>query len=718
MTDLMTELSDDDLLGNVEDTASANKILEGLNDSQEQAVSAPLSNMLVIAGAGTGKTRVLVSRIAWLIKKEQIQPRNILAVTFTNKAAGEMRDRIALMAGEIVEKQLWASTFHSICLRLLRNYARYAGLEPNFTVLDSDSQTTLIKRIMKEFEFDIKELKPSDVASRISKLKEQGIRAPAYATRGKRFDDPDYEKISRIYTAYERICNQENSADFSELLLRTVELLEVNDEVRNLQHRRFKEILVDEFQDTNSIQYRFLKLMTAPTSHIMVVGDDDQSIYGWRGADYTNMKKFLNDFKDVKEYLLALNYRSSQKILDIANTLIAKNTDRLMEKVLKANNGTGETVKILNCANNNYEADIVGKTIAKLHQEEGIKYRDIAILYRNNYLSLGFEQSLSNCRIPFIIYGGQKFFDRAEILDALAYLRLLVNEDDDTAAMRVINVPARKIGPKVVADLRAICEERSCSMIKAIKLLSAYVQQDGADKTLKTLYKKVESFYQLINYLKENKAQKSLSELVDLTIQASGLQEMYALKDTKEGKSGEDNSRVSNLGVLVSNVKDFEIAFAKEKEDGVLKDENALITDDPLLTYLSNITLVSTSELDEEGKNSSENVADAVNMMTIHASKGLEFKYVFLVGFENTILPSKRSLEFGGKQLTEERRLAYVGITRAKQDLYITYSQNRSLFGSTNTTGASPFLREVVKAYNSSQEKPYAIIPINYQTMD
>ena len=348
MTDLMTELSDDDLLGNVEDTASANKILEGLNDSQEQAVSAPLSNMLVIAGAGTGKTRVLVSRIAWLIKKEQIQPRNILAVTFTNKAAGEMRDRIALMAGEIVEKQLWASTFHSICLRLLRNYARYAGLEPNFTVLDSDSQTTLIKRIMKEFEFDIKELKPSDVASRISKLKEQGIRAPAYATRGKRFDDPDYEKISRIYTAYERICNQENSADFSELLLRTVELLEVNDEVRNLQHRRFKEILVDEFQDTNSIQYRFLKLMTAPTSHIMVVGDDDQSIYGWRGADYTNMKKFLNDFKDVKEYLLALNYRSSQKILDIANTLIAKNTDRLMEKVLKANNGTGETVKFLN----------------------------------------------------------------------------------------------------------------------------------------------------------------------------------------------------------------------------------------------------------------------------------------------------------------------------------------------------------------------------------
>ena len=696
-----------DELGN---PSVSNEILENLNDSQKEAVSAPLSNMLVIAGAGTGKTRVLVSRIAYLIKHYMIEPRNILAVTFTNKAAGEMRERIGLFVGEFLQRQLWASTFHSICLRLLRAYAKQAGLEPNFTVLDTDSQTTLTKRIMKELNIDVKEFKPSEAVSKISKLKEDGIRADDYIKRGRIFGESQYENMCKIYSSYEKICNDENSVDFSELLLRTVELLESNDEIRALQHRRFKEILVDEFQDTNSIQYKFLKLMAGKNSHVMVVGDDDQSIYGWRGADYTNMHKFLKDFDDVHEILLALNYRSSQKILDMANTLIAENSDRLMEKVLKGNIGQGDDVSILNCSNNNCEASTVVQLIAKLH-EAGEKFQDMAILYRNNYLSLGFEQNLSMKHIPFVIYGGQRFFERAEILDTLAYLRLLINENDDTAALRIINVPSRKLGPKVVADLRSIGRERNCSMLQAIRLLEAYSKQEGADK----------------------KANSPLNELVDYVINASGLHEMYALKDAKEGKTGEENSRVSNLGVLVSNVKEFEASMQAQAEkassDEEAKDINAdnvedsasgetasNVLEDPLLTYLSNITLVSTSELDEDGSSSTE--CDAVNMMTIHSSKGLEFKHVFLVGFENTILPSQRSVDIGSdKSISEERRLAYVGITRAKEDLYISYAQNRSMFGNIVPTGASQFLRQIVRSYNEvkKEERPFKIIPIASQ---
>lgn len=678
-------------------------IIKGLNDSQKEAVTSPLQNMLIVAGAGTGKTRVLVSRIAWLINVEGIYPRNILAVTFTNKAANEMRERIGQMVGNTAKTQLWASTFHSVCLRLLRSYAQYADLKPGFTVLDTDAQTALVRRIMKDKNMDTKDLKPSEVACRISSLKEKGIRALEFSKSMRTRTDAFFDEVSSVYTAYERLCNQENSVDFSELLLRTVELLERNDEIRNLQHRRFKEILIDEFQDTNSIQFKFAKLMTGPDSHVLVVGDDDQSIYGWRGADYTNMKRFISEFPNVKQILLSLNYRSYQKILDMANTIINDNTDRLMEKVLKGNIGEGEDVEIINCATNSLETEFVGSTIRML-KDQGEKLSDIAILYRNNYLSLGFEQKLTQRHIPFIIYGGQKFFERAEILDALAYLRILVNEDDDTAVLRIINVPARKIGPKVVADLRAISSERHCSILKAIALLEFYANSENADKALKTLYKKVEPFYSLIKELKAFKESAPLSKLTQHMLSVTGLNDFYQAKDEKEGRSSEGNSRFGNLGVLVSNVKDFEEALNNQSlsEGEVL--ENALTFDDPLLTYLSNITLVSTGELNEDGSNGAP-VCDAVNMMTIHSSKGLEFKYVFLVGFESGILPSSRS----EGNCSEERRLAYVGITRAKKQLYITYARSRSIFGNTQISGASQFLRDIVRKYNESDSKPYII---------
>lgn len=679
------------------------QITEGLNDSQKEAVTAPLQNMLIVAGAGTGKTRVLVSRIAWLIGVEKIHPRNILAVTFTNKAATEMRMRIGLMVGNTSQTQLWASTFHSVCLRLLRSYSQYAGLKPGFTVLDTDSQTSLVRRIMKDKNMDTKELKPSEVVSRISSLKEKGIRANQFASMGKLQSDAFFEQILSIYTAYEILCNAENSVDFSELLLRTVELLQSNDEIRALQHRRFKEILIDEFQDTNSIQFKFAKLMTGSNSHVMVVGDDDQSIYGWRGADYTNMKRFIKEFSDVKQILLSQNYRSCQKILDMANTIINDNTDRLMEKVLHGNIGAGENVEILNCSNNNSETEFVSSSIKYL-KEQGERLCDIAILYRNNYLSLGFEQKLTQRHLPFIIYGGQKFFERAEILDALAYLRVLVNEDDDTALLRIINVPARKIGPKVVSDIRAVSLERHCSIMKAITLLKVHAQSENADRTLKALYKKVEPFYELIQNLKHFKEHSTLSALTDYMLSVTGLNDMYQQKDIKEGKSSEGNSRLGNLGMLVSNVKDFEEAMSNRTLEDSEALENALTFDDPLLTYLSNITLVSTGELNEDGKTASDAV-DAVNMMTIHSSKGLEFKYVFLVGFENGILPSARS----EKDYSEERRLAYVGITRAKRQLFISYARQRSIFGSMQMTGASQFLRDIVRKYSNADEKPYII---------
>ncbi len=688
----------------------ADRILEGLNESQHEAVSSELRNMLIIAGAGTGKTRVLVSRIAWLIKHFHIAPRNIMAVTFTNKAATEMRERLALMVGNSVQMSLWANTFHSICLRLLRAYASYAGLVPGFTILDTDSQVSLVKRLMKDMNIDTKEFKPSDIASNISKQKENGVRALAFSKMISA-KSPDHIKVtSQVYNVYERVCNQENSVDFSELLLRTVELLENNQEIRELQHRRFKEILVDEFQDTNAIQYRFLRLIAGPDSHVLVVGDDDQSIYGWRGADVSNMRKFLKDFSNVKEVLLALNYRSTQKILDVANTIIGFNSDRLMEKVLKGNFGEGEKVRILNCANNKTESSAVSERIASLH-ESGVAYRDIAILYRNNYLSLDFEQTLLRKHIPFVIYGGQKFFERAEILDAIAYMRILVNEDDDTALLRIINTPSRKIGPKVVDGLRTIANERNCSLIKAMRLLEAHVNSDNVDKTLASLYKKVAVFSDLLKVLKEKKESLSLSAFADEMLRITGLYQFYQEKDFKEGKDNEEHSRYANLGMLISNIKEFESnssapSASDESAPESTGDSDEKNEEDPLLTYLSNITLVSTGELNEDGETASG--TDAVNLMTMHSSKGLEFKYVFLVGFEKDILPS-RMCAFSDKSLAEERRLAYVGVTRAKKALFISYAQVRSMFGKSEPTGASSFLRDLVREYKGKQDVPLMI---------
>ncbi len=689
-------------------TENTDLILEKLNDSQRKAVSAPLQNMLVIAGAGTGKTRVLVSRIAWLLQHEALPARSILAVTFTNKAAKEMKDRLEKMSSSEMARGLWCNTFHALCLRMLRAYAGYAGLTSNFTVIDTENQKNLIKRIMKQFtglsSFD--GVKPNQVVSKISLLKERGKRAQDCTSLSSSYDPVD-KAVGKIYPIYEATCNAENIVDFSELLLRMVELLEKNEDVRKLQHHRFKEILVDEFQDTDSIQYKLLTLLCGPDSHVMVVGDDDQSIYGWRGADFSNMRKFLKDFPNVEKIKLEDNYRSSQSILDIANILISRNENRLMEKVLRGNHGAGEPVRVIENSYGDNEAVEVVDRIKSLHDKEGVPYEDIAILYRNNNLSLSFETQLGIAHIPCTIYGGQKFFERAEVLDALAYLRVLINDRDDTALSRIINVPARKIGPKVVTQLTEIARERGCSLMQALSSIVEYGKSPDCTKEIKTLAKKLGVFHDLIEAMKKKLSSSDckLSEFVKFLIAETGLYDFYRQKDEKDNLSG--NLRHLNLEELVNTATSFENQIPSESEP-----EAQDSAEGKLLDFISSTSLASTTELNSEGMDVMSN--DKVNLMTIHAAKGLEFKVVFLVGFEEQILPSPRSsLRGAGHALEEERRLAYVGVTRAKEKLYISYASARTIYGMPTLTGMSQFLREIIRAANTRENTNIMFIKSN-----
>ena len=684
-------------------TIDSEFLLQNLNAGQREAVSAPLSNLLVIAGAGTGKTRVLVARITWLVEVAGLYPREILAVTFTNKAALEMQSRIAAFIGANRARYLWASTFHSVCLRLLRSYAQQAGLAPGFSILDRDAQVALIKRLMKDCAYG-GDLKASELASKISDFKEKRMRAQNLTLNAA---SKDAAFIRQIYALYERECQNQNLVDFSELLLRCVELLEQNEEIRNLQHRRFREILVDEFQDTNSLQFTFLQLIKGPQSHIMAVGDDDQSIYGWRGADYTNMSNFREVFSPVTTVLLKENYRSTQNILDMANTVIEDGNNRLMQKVLEGNNGVGDKVKIIKCTSDLIESSFVAQKIKELHAQ-GQSYDDMAVLYRTNQQSLLLEQKLSLLGIPFVIYGGQKFFERAEIQDALAYMRLLVNSRDDQALRRIINVPPRRLGEKVILQLAEIAYERGSSLYDTLKVIIDYAKEPTAPKEIKTLAKKLQVFQELMASLSLCKQNMDLPDLVQAVIEQTGLMDYYRQKDQKASKGEHDNQKHKNLEQLVSNASLF-------VEERLNEDVDDLEVQDPLLNFISTVTLSSSAELNENGQDGGFTRMPQVNLMTMHAAKGLEFKTVFLVGFEKNLLPSYRAeqaSDFGDKHsFDEERRLAYVGITRAKENLFVSYALRRRTYQFIEDTGASIFLREVVEKYHhiSPKDRPFKI---------
>lgn len=630
-------------------------LLDGLNDKQREAVAAPLENLLILAGAGSGKTRVLVHRIAWLMSVEEASPFSVMAVTFTNKAAAEMRGRIEeLMHG--TASGMWCGTFHGICHRILRAHYLDAKLLEDFQIIDSDDQQRLLKRLIKAHNLDDKQWPTRQVAWWINNQKDEGLR-PAHINAF----DPVTQTYLKLYTAYQEACDRAGLVDFAEILLRALELLRGNQHIREHYQARFKHILVDEFQDTNAIQYAWLRMMAGAQSNVMIVGDDDQSIYGWRGARVENIEKFTREFPSVNTIRLEQNYRSTKTILEASNTLIANNSER-MGKQLWTDGLVGEPISVYSAYNELDEARFVVSKI-KGWQEQGGTLTDCAILYRNNAQSRVLEEALLQASLAYRIYGGMRFFERQEIKDALSYLRLINNRNDDTAFERVINTPPRGLGDKTLETIRFAARDRGCTLWDAsIGLLNDQVLTGRAASALSR-------FVELINALEEEGIDMPLHVLTDHAVKTSGLLEMY-----QQEKGEKSKARIENLEELVTATRQFE----KPEE----AQEMTMLT-----AFLTHAAL-------EAGEGQADEHDDAVQLMTLHSAKGLEFPLVFMVGVEEGMFPSQMSAEEAGR-LEEERRLCYVGMTRAMQKLYITYAEMRRLYGQDKYHKPSRFIREL-----------------------
>lgn len=634
-------------------------LLDGLNKPQRQAVSAPASPILVLAGAGSGKTRVLVHRIAWLIQVEQCSPFGILAVTFTNKAAAEMRSRIEQLL-ENPAGGMWVGTFHSLSHRLLRRHWQEANLPQLFQIIDSDDQLRLIKRISRNLGLDEAHWPARQTQWFINASKDRGERPEHIEDKG----DPHTMQMRNLYQAYETNCQQSGVVDFAELLLRSLELLRDNPELLRQYRQRFRHLLIDEFQDTNTLQYAWLRLIAGDSAQPFAVGDDDQSIYGWRGAKIENIQNFSKDFPDTTTIRLEQNYRSTGNILDAANALISNNQGRLGKK-LWTDSGEGELIKLYVANDENDEARHVVSRIRNWVQQ-GNAHQECAILYRSNAQSRVFESVLIEAGIPYRIYGGQRFFDRAEIKDALAYLRLTANRHDDPSFDRVINHPPRGIGDKTLTAIRDYARNNQSSLWQATHaLLESNFFTARASNA-------INHFIRLISDMAESISGLALEEQVDHTIKHAQLKQHYLNKD--KGDKGE--ARIENLNELVSAAQGFE--YRPE-------DEHANM--DFLSAFLSHASL-------EAGDNQSKAGNDCVQLMTLHASKGLEFPLVCLVGLEEGLFPSQQSGEDLGR-MEEERRLCYVGITRAEKQLVISYAEQRRLYGTTNYGVPSRFIHEI-----------------------
>ncbi|EHS7465006.1 DNA helicase II [Vibrio cholerae] len=630
-------------------------LLDGLNDKQREAVAAPLENLLILAGAGSGKTRVLVHRIAWLMSVEEASPFSVMAVTFTNKAAAEMRGRIEeLMHG--TASGMWCGTFHGICHRILRAHYLDAKLLEDFQIIDSDDQQRLLKRLIKAHNLDDKQWPARQVAWWINNQKDEGLR-PAHINAF----DPVTQTYLKLYTAYQEACDRAGLVDFAEILLRALELLRGNQHIREHYQARFKHILVDEFQDTNAIQYAWLRMMAGAQSNVMIVGDDDQSIYGWRGARVENIEKFTREFPSVNTIRLEQNYRSTKTILEASNTLIANNSER-MGKQLWTEGLVGEPISVYSAYNELDEARFVVRKI-KGWQEQGGTLTDCAILYRNNAQSRVLEEALLQASLAYRIYGGMRFFERQEIKDALSYLRLINNRNDDTAFERVINTPPRGLGDKTLETIRFAARDRGCTLWDAsVGLLNDQVLTGRAASALSR-------FVELINALEEEGIDMPLHVLTDHAVKTSGLLEMY-----QQEKGEKSKARIENLEELVTATRQFE----KPEE----AQEMTMLT-----AFLTHAAL-------EAGEGQADEHDDAVQLMTLHSAKGLEFPLVFMVGVEEGMFPSQMSAEEAGR-LEEERRLCYVGMTRAMQKLYITYAEMRRLYGQDKYHKPSRFIREL-----------------------
>lgn len=637
-------------------------LLDSLNEPQRLAVAAPANNLLVLAGAGSGKTRVLVHRIAWLMQIENVSPFSILAVTFTNKAAKEMRHRIEQLLGQSLGG-MWVGTFHGLAHRLLRTHFREANLPENFHILDSEDQLRLIKRLCKSLGLDEERWPPRQCQWYINSQKDEGLRAQHI----EHFGDDYTRRMLELYTAYEDACQRGGMVDFGEILLRAHELWLNNPQILAHYQRRFQHILVDEFQDTNAVQYAWLRVLAGTSNHLMVVGDDDQSIYGWRGAKIENIQRFNQDFKDANLIRLEQNYRSTSTILKAANRLIANNQGRL-GKELWTDDGEGEAISLYEAFNEQDEARFIAERLQSW-LNSGNRLSEAAILYRSNAQSRELEDALLRVGLPYRIYGGHRFYERLEIKNALAYLRLLLNRHDDTAIERVINVPTRGIGDQTLVILRDVARSESLSLWAAAEKCLAHGLLAARAATAVT------HFLELINRVDEESQALTLAKKVEHVIEHSGLIPYHE----KEG--GEKASaRIENLQELVNAAGSF---------DELDPDAEAMdIASREFLTaFLDQASL-------DAGDGQAAESEDAVQLMTLHSAKGLEFPLVFVCGMEEGLFPHKMSMD-GLAGLEEERRLCYVGITRAKSKLYLTHAESRRLYGEVNITRPSRFIREI-----------------------
>ena len=651
-------------------------ILENLNDPQREAVTSEDQSLLVLAGAGSGKTRVLVHRIAWSVEAMGLNPSSIMAVTFTNKAAQEMQSRIQ----ELLQSpagDMWCGTFHGLAHRTLKRFHREAGLISGFTILDSDDQLRIIKRLVKEAGLDDGAWPPKQMQWQINSWKDEGIRADKVNDN----DDFYAQTVKGIYKHYEEACLNDSLVDFAELLLKAYELVRQNKTVKEFFHNRFKAILVDEFQDTNTIQYNWLKEIASDISSITAVGDDDQSIYGWRGAKVENISSFEASFKKAKIIRLEQNYRSTSVILSAANALIDNNQNRL-GKNLWTDSLEGEPITLYQAYNEQDEARFIAGTI-KNWMDSGELYQDVGIVYRSNAQSRALEEALLRINIPYRIYGGLRFYERMEIKNAISYLKVVFNPHDNPAFERSIANPTRGIGVKSLAKIRDAAKSYNLSYIKAAaKLLDEGKMSGKAGQGLRAYLEFITNCIELLDTT-------PLSDLMELIIQKSGLYQYHKKEAGEKGKT-----RIENLEELVTSAKNFEQSFEKEKSHKEIAE-----------IFLDTVSL-------DAGDTQADEFQDAVQLMTLHSAKGLEFPLVFITGLEETLFPHGRSIE-SPSQLEEERRLCYVGITRAMKKLYLTHAESRRLHGSDVFNPASRFLKEIPSVF-IEEIRPRASVTTSY----
>ena len=639
-------------------------LLDGLNAAQREAVSAPLGHHLILAGAGSGKTRVLTHRIAWLNEVFGVPTHGIFAVTFTNKAAGEMRHRIDLQLRN-GSRGMWIGTFHGLAHRLLRLHWAEAKLPEAFQVMDSDDQLRLVKRVVQQLELDDGKYPPKQIMWWINAQKDEGRRPQHIQPEP---HDQWGETLRQAYAAYQERCDRAGLVDFAELLLRAHELLRDNPALLAHYRARFREILVDEFQDTNAIQYAFVRVLAGDSGHVFVVGDDDQAIYGWRGAKVENVQRFLKDFPGAETIRLEQNYRSSANILGAANAVIAHNPDRI-GKQLWTDSGDGDPIDLFAAYNEMDEARYLVER-ARQWVRDGGSYGDIAVLYRSNAQSRAFEEAMLSEQVPYRVYGGMRFFERAEIKDALAYLRLMTNRNDDAAFERAVNTPTRGIGERTLDEVRRIARQQSLSLWEASMLAT-----QGNDLTSRAK-NALAGFINLVQQITVETAEMNLAERIEHVLTRSALREHWS----KESRNALDSeSRTDNLDELISVASRF-VRRDDDIEEGA-EDMSELVA------FLSYASL-------EAGEGQAQAGEEGVQLMTLHSAKGLEFPLVFLAGMEEGLFPSARSLEESGR-LEEERRLAYVGITRARQKLILGYAESRRIHGQDNYSLPSRFLREI-----------------------